>query len=211
MRMMLVTDAWKPQVNGVVRTWEQVTSEMRSRGIEVEVVHPGMFRSFAAPRYPEIKLAVLPGRRVRRMIEETEADAIHIATEGPLGMAAVRHCRRRKRRYTTSYHTRFPEYMKSYFGLPTGVTDMFLRWFHGPAEATLVPTASMRSELVERRFDADRLITWCRGVDTDLFRPDVKVALDLPRPIFAYAGRVAVEKTLEAFLSLDLAGTLGPA
>ena len=207
MRMMLVTDAWKPQVNGVVRTWEQVTSEMRSRGIEVEVVHPGMFRSFAAPRYPEIKLAVLPGRRVRRMIEETEADAIHIATEGPLGMAAVRHCRRRKQRYTTSYHTRFPEYMKSYFGLPTGVTDMFLRWFHGPAEATLVPTASMRSELVERRFDADRLITWCRGVDTDLFRPDVKVALDLPRPIFAYAGRVAVEKNLEAFLSLDLPGS----
>ena len=206
-KFLLVTDAWKPQVNGVVRTWEQVTGEMRNRDIEVEVIHPGLFRSFAAPRYPEIKLAILPGRGVRRIIEASNCDAIHIATEGPLGMAAVRYCRRRGRRYTTSYHTRFPEYMKSYFGLPTGITDMFLRWFHGPAQATLVPTPSMRSELVERRFDPDKLITWCRGVDTEVFRPEPKAALDLPRPIFAYAGRIAVEKNLEEFLSLDLPGS----
>lgn len=207
MKFLLVTDAWKPQVNGVVRTWEQVTGEMRDRGIEVEVIHPGLFRSFAAPKYPEIKLAILPGRGVRRIIEASNGDAIHIATEGPLGMAAVRYCRRRGRPYTTSYHTRFPEYMKRYFGLPTGITDRFLRWFHGPAQATLVPTASMRSELVDRRFDPDKLITWCRGVDTEVFRPEPKAALDLPRPIFAYAGRIAVEKNLEAFLSLDLPGS----
>ena len=206
-KFLLVTDAWKPQVNGVVRTWEQVTGEMRSRGMETQIVHPGLFRSFSAPRYPEIKLAILPGRRVRRTIDESGFDAIHIATEGPLGMAAVRHCRRRGIPYTTSYHTRFPEYMKSYFGLPIGVTDRFLRWFHGPAKATLVPTISMRRELADRGFDDDKLVTWCRGVDTATFRPEPRTELDLPRPIFAYAGRVAVEKNLEAFLSLDLPGS----
>jgi glycosyltransferase involved in cell wall biosynthesis len=207
MKFLLVTDAWRPQVNGVVRTWEAVTGEMRSRGIEVEVIHPGLFRSFAAPKYPEIKLAILPGAKVRRMIRESGFDAIHIATEGPLGMAAVRHCRRQGIPYTTSYHTRFPEYMKSYFGLPVGITDRFLRWFHGPAQATLVPTKSMRAELAARRFDDAKLVTWCRGVDTATFKPEPKVELDLPRPIFAYAGRIAVEKNLEAFLSLDLPGS----
>ncbi len=207
MKMLLVTDAWKPQVNGVVRTWEQVTGEMRSRGIQVEIIHPGLFRSFSAPKYPEIKLAVLPGRKVRRMIRESGFDAIHIATEGPLGIAAVRHCRGNGIAYTTSYHTRFPEYMKSYFGLPIGVTDRFLRWFHGPAEATLVPTKSMREELAGRGFNEDKLVTWCRGVDTAVFKPEPRASIDLPRPIFAYAGRIAVEKNLEAFLSLDLPGS----
>ena len=207
MKFLLVTDAWRPQVNGVVRTWESVTGEMRSRGIEVEVIHPGLFRAISAPKYPEIKLAILPGSKVRRMIRDSGFDAIHIATEGPLGMAAVRCCRRQGIPYTTSYHTRFPEYMKRYFGLPVGITDRFLRWFHGPAVATLVPTKSMRAEIAARRFDDDKLVTWCRGVDTATFKPEPRVELDLPRPIFTYAGRLAVEKNLEAFLSLDLPGS----
>ena len=178
-----------------------------THGPRAALIGPGEFRRIPCPTYPEIELAILPYRKLVRMIEAFAPDAIHIATEVPLGIAAVRHCRAKDIAYTTSYHTRFPEYMKSYFGLPIGITDRFLRWFHGPAEATLVPTKSMREELAGRGFDGNKLITWCRGVDTTVFKPEPRASIELPRPIFAYAGRIAVEKNLEAFLSLDLPGS----
>ena len=205
MKLLLVTDAWEPQVNGVVRTLGKVTDAMRAAGHEVEVVHPGLFRTVPCPTYPEIRLALLPGRGIRRVADRFEPDALHIATEGPLGLAARRLCRKRHWPFTTSFHTRFPEYVQARCGLPAGVTYRAVRWFHGAAERMMVATPSVRAELEERGFT--NCADWTRGVDTELFRPREESVLDLPRPIHACVGRVAVEKNLEAFLALDLPGS----
>ncbi|MEM1356285.1 MAG: glycosyltransferase family 1 protein [Planctomycetota bacterium] len=208
MRFALITDAWEPQVNGVVRTWQQVTSEMTESGHEPHVIHPALFRAISAPRYPEIKLAILPGRRVRARLDELKPDAIHIATEGPLGQAARKYCKKRKLPYTTSYHTQFPHYLRKYFGIPSSLSYRFIRWFHGSAKHTLVPTKQVGEEL--KREGLDNIVVWSRGVDTKLFHPnyDTPPAMtELPRPIFVYAGRVAIEKNIEAFLELDLPGS----
>jgi len=215
MKLTLVTDAWKPQVNGVVRTWSQVMLETEKLGHAWRVIHPGLFRTLAAPKYPEIKLALFPGRRVAQLLDAQQPDAIHIATEGPLGAAARRYCLRRRLPFTTSYHTQFPLYLKQYFRVPTAWSYRFMRRFHAPARATLVPTASLTRELEHHNFR--NLITWTRGVDTHLFHPtpraerseapdSPKLFHHLPRPIFLYAGRVAAEKNIEAFLALDLPG-----
>lgn len=206
MNIALITDAWQPQVNGVVRTWQQVIARIEADGHTVTVIHPGLFRTFCAPKYPEINLAILPGRRVRHMLDELEPDAIHIATEGPLGIAARRYCARRRLPFTTSYHTKFPQYLKSYFRIPESWTYRFMRWFHNPAGTTLVPTQSCVDELVDHGLTG--LLTWSRGVDVQQFKPEPRDALEhLPRPVFLYAGRVAVEKNIEAFLKLDLPGS----
>ena len=208
MRFVLITDAWEPQVNGVVRTWQQVTSEMAALGHEPHVIHPGLFKTLSAPRYPEIKLAILPGRRVRKMLDELSPDAIHIATEGPLGQAARKYCRKRNLPYTTSYHTQFPHYLRRYFGVPSSLSYRFIRYFHGSAKHTLVPTKQVGEEL--KREGLTNIVVWSRGVDTKLFHPhyDTPASLaNLPRPIFLYAGRVAIEKNIEAFLKLDLPGS----
>ncbi|MEM8781829.1 MAG: glycosyltransferase family 1 protein [Planctomycetota bacterium] len=214
MHIALLTDAWTPQVNGVVRTWQHVIDASKAAGHDFTVIHPGMFKSFAAPKYPEIKLAVRPGPKLKRELDELKPDAIHIATEGPIGQAGRKYCRKRGLPYTTSYHTQFPHYMRAYFGIPLGLTYKFIRWFHGPAEATLVPTATVGQELEANGMTNVKV--WCRGVNTELFRPrdtygdgfDDPFA-DLPKPIFLYAGRVAVEKNIEAFLALDLSDTGG--
>ncbi len=205
MRIALATDAWSPQVNGVVRTWTRVIAELEAVGHEVRVMHPGLFRTVAAPRYPEIRLAVLPGRGVARILNECQPDAVHIATEGPIGMAARAWCRRRSLPFTTSYHTQFPHYLRAYFGLPTAITWRFVRWFHGGAVRTLAPTRGVAEEL--RRRGVDGATEWCRGVDTTLFRPVAPALPDLPRPVFVYAGRVAVEKNIDAFLKCPLPGS----
>jgi glycosyltransferase involved in cell wall biosynthesis len=205
MRIALVTEAWLPLVNGVVRTWRHVTAELEALGHQVLVIHPGLFRTVGLPRYPEVRLALLPGRKLAALLRGFDPDAIHIATEGPLGQAARRLCLRRSWPYTTSFHTQFAPYLKIYFGVPQGLTYRFLRWFHGRAQRTLVPTASVRDELAGRGFG--NLVIWGRGVDTELFRPQGKEFLDLPRPIFLTAGRVAAEKNIEAFLRLDLPGS----
>jgi len=210
MHICLVTDAWYPQVNGVVTTWNHVREELVAQGHQFDVIHPAMFRTIAAPKYPEIRLAVFPGRKLRRTLDAMSPDAIHIATEGSLGLAARRYCRRRKRPFTTSYHTRFPQYLKEYFEIPEPATYTWLRWFHKPAARTLVPTPSIRDDLAEHGFDAERLVVWTRGVKHDRFRVYDNEALPLdhlPEPRFLYCGRVAVEKNLEAFLRLDLPGT----
>jgi len=204
-RLLLATDAWLPQVNGVVRTWQQTIRELESLGHTVEVVHPGLGSTVAAPRYKEIRLSLAPWRIVGAAFERG-FDAVHIATEGPIGFETRRRCERAGLPYTTSYHTQFPEYMKRYFALPMGVTWRFMRWFHGGARATLAPTAKVTQQL--HKHGITRAQTWCRGVDTTLFRPvDANLFGHLRRPVHLYAGRVAREKNIEAFIAAPLLGS----
>jgi glycosyltransferase involved in cell wall biosynthesis len=205
MRILIVSDAWSPQVNGVVITLRNTIRELESQGHIVGTITPDGFDSIPCPTYPEIRLALWPARRVARRIEEFHPDAVHIATEGPLGLAARRHCLRTKRAFSTAYHTQFPEYVHARIRLPVSITYRWMRWFHGPASALMVATPDIRRRLEARGFTNLRM--WSRGVDTDIFNAGDHTELDDPRPIFLYAGRVAVEKNIEAFLALDLPGT----
>jgi len=205
MKLALVSDAWAPQTNGVVRTL-RTTSEVAARmGVEIRVVEPSMFATLPCPTYPEIRIAISPARSLRRILEEFSPDAVHIATEGPLGHAARRTCIRMRRPFTTSYHTRFPEYLRARFPISPRLSYAYLRRFHCAARRTLVATPSMEKSLLERGFR--NLVRWGRGVDVEQFRPFDTSVLSLPRPISVCCGRVAVEKNLEAFLRLDLPGS----
>jgi glycosyltransferase involved in cell wall biosynthesis len=205
MKLAIVTDAWEPQVNGVVRTLSTMRDGLRTAGHSVELITPQEFTTLPCPTYPEIRLSLLPYHRVRRRLREIDPDAIHIATEGPLGIAARRYCLRHALAFTTAYHTRFPEYVHARIRLPVGITYAWLRRFHAPAQAMMVPTPAIRDDLRRRGFD--NVVLWSRGVDLDLFCPGPRDALDTLRPIFLYVGRVAVEKNIEAFLQLDLPGS----
>ncbi len=205
MRIMIVSDAWHPQVNGVVRTLTKTREGLEAMGHVVELIGPGEFRTMPCPTYPEIELALLPYRGLARKIDAFAPDAIHIATEGPLGLAARRYCTRRGYAFTTAYHTKFPEYVAERARLPINWSYAFMRWFHGGSSAVMVATNSLADSLRERGFL--NLRTWSRGVDVERFRPRDKSILDLPRPIHLYAGRVVVDKNIEAFLKLDLPGT----
>lgn len=205
MKIAIVTDAWSPQVNGVVTTLSRTSETLGRLGHEVGVIHPGLFRTFPCPSYPEIRLALRPFRGMSRRLDAVAPDRIHIATEGPLGMAARRWCRTRGLRFTTSYHTQFPQYVRARLPVPLRMSYAFLRRFHGAASRTMVATASQRSEL--ERWGFSNLVAWTRGVDTQIFRPGNPGLLPDPRPIWLYAGRVAVEKSLEDFLKLELPGT----
>jgi 1,2-diacylglycerol 3-alpha-glucosyltransferase/glucuronosyltransferase len=204
LRILIATDAWLPQVNGVVTTLRNTVRELEALGHCVQLITPEAFRTLPCPTYPEIRLAVAPGPRVVRMIEEFEPDAVHIETEAPLGLAARRHCLDAGRPFTTAYHTQFPEFIHARCRLPLSVSYRWMHWFHKPAAAVLVATAAMRRRLEQRGFT--NLSTWTRGVDMQLFAPAPRE--NLPRrPIFLYAGRVAVEKSIEDFLKLDLPGS----
>jgi len=205
MRLALVTDAWLPQVNGVVRTLGHTLREVEAAGHEVTVISPADFRTIPCPTYPEIRLSVFAGRAVRRRLDALAPDAVHIATEGPLGLAARKWCVRRDQPFTTAYHTQFPEYVRARVPIPLGVGYAAVRWFHGRAARTLVTTPTMQRQLECRGLR--NLALWGRGVDTELFRPRDKLFLDLPRPVWLYFGRVSVEKGIEDFLRLDLPGT----
>lgn len=205
MRILLVTDAWHPQVNGVVVTLMNTVRWLERWGHEVRVLSPEGFRTMPMPTYPEIPLALMPRREVARRIRELDPEAIHIATEGPLGMAARVHCVRNGLSFTTAYHTCFPEYVRPRFGVPLSWTYAWLRRFHAPSSAVLVATPAIRALLEERGFR--NIADWSRGVDLDLFAPAAARFTDLRRPVFLYVGRVAVEKNLPAFLGLDLPGT----
>ena len=204
MRILIITDAWSPQVNGVVTTVRNTVRELEASGHEVGMITPAGFRTMPCPTYPEIRLAIAPGTRVCRMIDEFEPDAIHVATEAPLGMAARRYCIASGYPFTTAYHTQFPEFIHARCRLPVAVTYRMMRWFHDPSSAVMVPTAEMLRRLKVRGFT--NLAYWSRGVDTAIFAPAERLSL-AGRPIFLYAGRVAVEKSLEDFLELDLPGT----
>ncbi len=205
MRILIVTDAWLPQVNGVVRTLRATIDELTRMGHCVEVVSPDQFRTLPCPSYPEIRLALVPGRRLARRIAAFAPDAIHLATEGPLGLAARNLCVRRGIPFTSAYATKFPEYIHARVRLPLAWGYGAMRWFHKPSRAVMVATASLQRELEGHGFT--HLVRWTRGVDTELFCPRDKAFLNDPRPILLYAGRVAVEKNIEAFLSLDVPGT----
>ena len=205
MKVLIATDAWHPQVNGVVRTLGSLARASNKLGVDVEFLSPDGFPSFQLLTYPGLRLAIPNRRGIAERIEAVKPDAIHLATEGPIGFAVRAYCRRQGRPFTTSYTTRFPEYISARSPIPESLVYSVLRWFHSGATVTMVATPSLMSELGQRGFQ--HLGMWTRGVDVDLFRPDRAIDLGFERPIFMTVGRVAVEKNLEAFLSLELPGT----
>ena len=205
MRILIATDAWRPQVNGVVRTLTSLAEAARSLGVTIEFLTPDGFPSVPLPTYPGLRLAFPSRSAIARRIEDADPDGIHIATEGPIGYAARSYCLAHGRPFTTSYTTRFPEYISARAPIPEAWSYAVLRRFHAAATVTMVSTNSLMADLGGRGFR--NLGMWTRGVDTALFTPRSIAVLDLPRPIFLTAGRVAVEKNLEAFLSLDLPGS----
>jgi glycosyltransferase involved in cell wall biosynthesis len=205
MKIVTVTDAWRPQVNGVVNTIARTNEQLVKFGHTVHVISPQDFRTVPLPTYPEIRLALFPGRRVRAMLDALNPDAVHIATEGPLGLAARAWCIKNHFPFTTAFHTQFPEYVWLRARIPLALSYRLMRWFHGPASTLMVATPTLHQRLT--RWGFRNLGYWSRGVDTGLFRPRIKSYLDANRPVFLYMGRVAIEKNIEAFLKLELPGT----
>ena len=206
-RLALVTDAWHPQTNGVVNTLSRLVKHLESAGLEILVVSPQGYRTIPFPSYPEVRIVCTPWRAVRPLTD-FQPDAVHIATEGPLGLWIRGWMGRRRLSFTTSFHTRFPEYLSARAPVPLGFGYAIERWFHGRAERTLVGTKSLIRELEEKGVGRE-LVHWPRGVDTEMFHPAKRRDDIYPfrRPIWLYVGRVAVEKSLAEFLSLPLAGT----
>ncbi len=204
MKILIVSDAWEPQVNGVVRTLKMTRRELEQKGHQTELISPLGFRSIPCPTYPEISLALTSEREVARKIDHFAPDCLHIATEGPLGWLARRIAMRRQWPFTTAYHSRFPEYVETRFRVPTAWTYALLKRFHNAARATLAPTPAIVADLRARGFHGARL--WSRGVDLDLFDPSGDREIATQRPVFLYVGRIAVEKQVDAFLRLDLPG-----
>ena len=204
MRILVATDAWHPQVNGVVRTLTMVAEAARGFEAEFCFITPDSFRTVGMPSYRDVRLALPRPAKIARLIAEAEPDAIHIATEGPIGVLVRRYCRKHGLPFTTSFHTRFPDYVSARAPVPEGWVWATLRWFHGPSKAVMAATPALAAELRERGFR--NVVLWPRGVDTKLFHPR-EGDLCQPKPVFLCVGRVAVEKNLEAFLELDLPGT----
>ncbi len=205
MRIAIVTDAWSPQVNGVVRTLTETRRELQVLGHDVMMITPERFRTLPCPTYPEIRLSLTTGRAVGKLIDDYAPDALHIATEGPLGWAARGHALKRGMPFTTAYHTRFPEYVHARMRVPEAWSYAVLRRFHGKAARVMVPTPTVQRDLEAHGFT--NVVQWSRGVDLSIFRPGKRDGLSDARPIFLYVGRVAIEKNVEAFLKLDLPGT----
>ncbi|MEE2691100.1 MAG: glycosyltransferase family 1 protein [Pseudomonadota bacterium] len=206
LKIVIATDAWKPQLNGVVRTLDTLGEILTRFGNKVLYITPNEFKSVPLPSYPEIRLSILPNRKVAKMINDFQPDAIHIATEGPIGRAARRFCKRRRYPFTTSFHTRFPEYAAERWAVPISWGYAVLKDFHKDGETMMVATPGLMDELKERGFT--RMKLWARGVDLNGFRPGDRSFLDQhQRPVFLYVGRLAVEKSIEDFLALDLPGT----
>ena len=204
MRILVATDAWHPQVNGVVRTLSMIAETSKSLGVEVSFLTPNSFRSFPMPSYRELRVAMPSHRKIARLILDARPDSIHIATEGPIGFLVRRYCRKQGLPFTTSFHTRFAEYISARLPIPEAWIWATLRAFHRPSQAVMAATPGLAAELRTRGFD--KVVLWPRGVDTALFRPR-NIDLGLPRPVFLSVGRVALEKNLEAFLALDLPGS----
>jgi glycosyltransferase involved in cell wall biosynthesis len=210
MKLILVTDAWQPQVNGVVTTLVELVRELRSHGHTVEVIHPGFFKTRPCPGYAGIDLAVRPTKQLAQMLQEAKPDAIHLATEGPLGWAARRYCLRQKLAFTTAYHTRFPELLQAALKVPLWLGYAVFRYFHRPSSGVLVPTQGVMRLLDQRRFR--NLRSWTHGVDMALFayqsaRQPYDALGTLARPVSLFVGRASYEKNIEAFLDMDVPGT----
>ena len=205
MKVAIVTDAWSPQVNGVVTTLLDLRHRLLAAGHHITVIEPSAFRRLRCPGYPEIELAWRPGAEVARRLEEDEPEAIHVATEGPLGLAARAYCTRRKLPFTTAFHSRFPEFLTAAFGVPARWGYAAMRRFHAPSAGVLVPSSGTVDILARHGFA--NLRRWSHGIDLELFRPIPGAVLDLPRPLFLFVGRASPEKNLEAFLRLELPGS----
>jgi glycosyltransferase involved in cell wall biosynthesis len=204
MRILVATDAWHPQVNGVVRTLTMMAEAAKTFGIEVSFLTPQSFRTVALPSYPDLRVALPYQAKIARLIADARPDSIHIATEGPIGLLVRRYCRKQGLPFTTSFHTRFPEYISARLPVPESWIWAALRRFHGASQAVMAATPALAGELRARGFR--NVVLWPRGVDAGHFHPR-PADLGLPRPVFLCVGRVAVEKNLEAFLDLDLPGT----
>lgn len=204
-RICIVSDAWTPQVNGVVRTLQSLRRELRHRGHKIYMLTPNLFKTIPCPTYPEIPLAINTAGRVAAILKRWKLDAIHIATEGPIGWAARRWCIKNNFPFTTAYHTAFPEYIAARSPLPAGLFYPIFRKFHTPSAGVLVATPTVQKILKARGFK--HIVPWTRGVDTDLFTPDCRLANDYPKPVQLYVGRVAVEKNIKAFLETNVPGT----
>ena len=205
MRILVATDAWFPQVNGVVRTLNAVAKALQGRGVEVVFLTPEGMPTFALPSYPGIRVALPNPRKIAARIAEIAPDAIHIATEGPIGLVTRQYCGARGRPFTTSFHTRFADYVSARWPIPERLVWRWLRWFHNAGRGTMTATPSLGNELSARGFNS--VLRWPRGVDAQLFHPRTDASLGLLRPIFLTVGRLAVEKNVAAFLALDLPGT----
>jgi glycosyltransferase involved in cell wall biosynthesis len=205
MKIMIITDAWDPQVNGVVRTLKQTRAESMAMGHEVEMITPNGFKSIPCPTYPDIALSLFPGKEVASRIKSFAPDAMHIATEGPLGLSARAYAIKNDLPFSTAYHTRFPEYVKARTGIPLAITYAFIRWFHDPSMAVMAPTIAVKNDL--EKYGLNNVVLWSRGVDLETFKMQDSKALNSAHPIFLYVGRVAVEKNINAFLEIDLPGS----
>jgi glycosyltransferase involved in cell wall biosynthesis len=205
MKILIATDAWRPQINGVVRTLSTTVEHLTRLGHEVKVIEPGLFLHFPCAFYPEIHLALPAAGEVGEMIQSFRPDRVHIATEGPVGFLVRHLCKRRRLQFTTSYTTKFPEYLKALLGVPAAISYWLLRWFHGPSAAIMTATPTLEQELREQGF-VNRIVRWSRGVNTGLFRPRPRREATR-RPVLLYVGRVSREKNIEAFLRLKTAGS----
>jgi glycosyltransferase involved in cell wall biosynthesis len=205
MRVLVATDAWHPQINGVVRSLEHLASEAPSFGADIALLTPNDFRTMPMPGYREIRLALAWPDAVRRAISAARPDAVHIATEGPVGWMARHVCRSEGYPFTTSYHTRFPEYLAARLPVPLAWSYAALRRFHNTSAGTMVGSPTLERDLRERGFS--HLMPWSRGVNADLFCPRGERPFAFPKPVFLFVGRLAVEKNIESFLKLDLPGS----
>lgn len=204
MRVLIATDAWHPQVNGVVRTYERLAKELEAHGWSIDILGPGEFPTIPCPTYPEIRLALTGPGRISSRIRASRPDYIHVATEGPIGVMTRSYCRKARRPFTTSYHSRFPEYIAARFPVRESWCYSLQRRFHNSGAGMMVATQSLANELRARGFL--NILPWTRGVDTDLYRPRPEKLFGTSEPVFLYVGRVAVEKNIEAFLRLKLPG-----
>jgi glycosyltransferase involved in cell wall biosynthesis len=210
MKLALITDAWHPQINGVVTTLQELVVALAPLGVQVEVIHPGLFRNKPCPGYKGIDLAVRPAKPLAEMLDRLAPDAIHLATEGPLGWAARRYCLKRKLAFTTAFHTKFPEILHAALRVPLSWGYALFRHFHRPSAGVMVPTQGVLDMLKGRGFA--QLRPWTHGVDLGLFEYhdtplDLHELAHLPRPLSLFVGRVSYEKNIEAFLSMKLPGT----
>jgi len=206
LRIAFITDAWHPQINGVVTTIQNTCNTLEQSGHNIKLITPDQFKSIPCPSYPSIRLAIACYGKLSRQLKDFNPQRIHIATEGPLGIAARKYCLKHNLAFTTSFHTLFAEYINLRFRIPISCGYAFLRWFHGPAKKVMVATPSVEADLVARGFK-NHFIRWSRGVNPDFYYPREDDILSLARPISMFVGRVAVEKNIEAFLSVDFPGT----
>ena len=206
LRIAFITDAWHPQINGVVTTLHNTCLTLGELGHDVKVISPDQFKTIPCPSYPSIRLAINCYGKVSQQMDEFNPERVHIATEGPLGLAARKYCLKHKLAFTTSFHTLFAEYINLRFKIPVSMGYAFLRWFHGPAKKVMVATPSVEADLIARGFK-NQLVRWTRGVKTDFYYPRDEDFLELPRPIAMFVGRVAIEKNIAAFLAVDFPGS----